>query len=209
MSDSACVDLQWPTQQHSLRHLAAMHLNWTIQQGSHDSKIDAIAALRLVKLKLQHGPFFGTSTIPWAQNLMEALHGSDRSVLPTPSHLLLHGSRMSNGLNCEDVCTDSTISIIGFALHLQPPCLHSIKRRTICLQTSLYSGAVRLGSLVLPDNLHCVYNEKVALGVQDVLHARQARCACLACNSVLPDTGLPVRQSDGSCSLQVPSAGYS
>ncbi|KAA6428436.1 MAG: exonuclease family (ISS), partial [Trebouxia sp. A1-2] len=69
---------RWPTQQHSLRHLAAMHLNWTIQQGSHDSKIDAIAALRLVKLKLQHGPFFGTSTIPWAQNLMEALHGSDR-----------------------------------------------------------------------------------------------------------------------------------
>ncbi len=94
MLSSACVDLQWPTQQHSLRHLAAMHLKWTIHQGSHDSKIDAIAALRLVKLKLQHGPFFGTSTVSGAQNLMDALHDNGRSVLPMPSHLLLHGSRM-------------------------------------------------------------------------------------------------------------------
>ncbi|DBA69583.1 TPA: hypothetical protein ACH3X2_012658 [Trebouxia sp. C0005] len=85
---------RWPTQQHSLRHLAAMHLNWTIQQGSHDSKIDAIAALRLVKLKLQHGPFFGTSTIPWAQNLMEALHGSDRTccMLDRPDVLAWHAT---------------------------------------------------------------------------------------------------------------------
>ena len=94
MLSSACVDLQWPTQQHSLRHLAAMHLKWTIHQGSHDSKIDAIAALRLVKLKLQHGPFFGTSTVSGAQNLMDALHDNGRSVLPMPSHLLLHGSCM-------------------------------------------------------------------------------------------------------------------
>jgi len=88
--------LQWPSQQHSVRHLAAMHLNWTIQQGSHDSKIDATAALRLVKLKLQHGPFFGTSTGSGAQNLMDALHDSGRSVLPRPSRLLLHGSCMCN-----------------------------------------------------------------------------------------------------------------
>ena len=94
--DSARIGLQWPTQQHSLRHLAATHLKWTIQQGSHDSKIDAIAALRLVKLKLQHGPFFGTSTLSGAQNLMDALHDRGRSVVPMPSHLLLHGSRMSN-----------------------------------------------------------------------------------------------------------------
>ncbi|DBB01166.1 TPA: hypothetical protein ACH3X1_001053 [Trebouxia sp. C0004] len=85
---------RWPTQQHSLRHLAAMHLKWTIQQGSHDSKIDAIAALRLVKLKLQHGPFFGTSTIQGAQNLMDALHDSGRSccMLDRPDVLAWHAT---------------------------------------------------------------------------------------------------------------------
>ncbi len=73
----SAVCLQWPTQQHALRNLAATHLDWIIQKGSHDSKVDAIAALRLVKLKLQHGPFFGTSTVSHAQNLPEVLqeHG--------------------------------------------------------------------------------------------------------------------------------------
>lgn len=69
---------RWPTKQHSLRSLASTYLDWTIQSGSHDSKQDAIAALRLVKLKLQHGAFFGTSTAAGTQHLMDVLHQHDR-----------------------------------------------------------------------------------------------------------------------------------
>eukprot|EP01123_Difflugia_compressa_P007039 TRINITY_DN19504_c0_g1_i1.p1 TRINITY_DN19504_c0_g1~~TRINITY_DN19504_c0_g1_i1.p1 ORF type:complete len:332 (+),score=46.13 TRINITY_DN19504_c0_g1_i1:77-997(+) len=43
----------------SLRFLAAHHLNLTIQQEEHDSVQDAIAALRLTKLKLERGPTYG------------------------------------------------------------------------------------------------------------------------------------------------------
>ena len=60
-------------QQHSLRYLTQKQLQWTIQQGSHDSKEDAIAALRLVKLKQKQGPFFGVGTTPGAQNLLDML----------------------------------------------------------------------------------------------------------------------------------------
>lgn len=93
---------RWPTQQHSLRHLAATHLKWTIQQGSHDSKIDAIAALRLVKLKLQHGPFFGTSTLSGAQNLMDALHDRGRSccILDRPDVLAWHATESCQTQAC-------------------------------------------------------------------------------------------------------------
>ena len=70
--------MQWPTGQKSLRSLASTYLQWTIQQGSHDSKEDAVAALRLVKLKLQHEPFFGVATTPDAQNLFDILHRHGR-----------------------------------------------------------------------------------------------------------------------------------
>ena len=65
--------MQWPTQQHSLRFLAQSHLQMTIQQGSHDSKEDAIAALRLAQLKQQQGPFFAVGTTPGARNLLDVL----------------------------------------------------------------------------------------------------------------------------------------
>ena len=107
---SACVDFQWPTQQHSLRHLAAMHLKWTIQQGSHDSKIDAIAALRLVKLKLQHGPFFGTSTVPGAHNLMDTLHDSGRS------HLLISCCTAAASLTFSTKMYVLTVVSVGLGL---------------------------------------------------------------------------------------------
>lgn len=72
------MQLQWPVQQHSLRNLAQTHLHMVIQQGSHDSKEDAIAALRLAKLKQQQGPFFCVGTTPGAQNLLEILAHHDR-----------------------------------------------------------------------------------------------------------------------------------
>ncbi|KAL0046858.1 hypothetical protein WJX82_000075 [Trebouxia sp. C0006] len=101
---------RWPTQQHSLRHLAAMHLKWTIHQGSHDSKIDAIAALRLVKLKLQHGPFFGTSTVSGAQNLMDALHDNGRSccMLDRPDVLAWHATASCQTQAC--LSDDQTVA---------------------------------------------------------------------------------------------------
>ena len=72
-------------QQNSLRWLADHYLQQTIQRGAHDSKEDAIAALRLVNLKLQQGPFFGNSHIADAHNLVDVLHEQDRYVL-SPSH---------------------------------------------------------------------------------------------------------------------------
>lgn len=76
---SAC--LQWPVQQNSLRWLAGKYLGETIQTGSHDSKEDAVTALRLVNLKLQHSPFFGKSSVADAQNLVDVLHEQGRCVL--------------------------------------------------------------------------------------------------------------------------------
>lgn len=68
-------------QQNSLRWLADHYLQQTIQKGAHDSQEDAIAALRLVNLKLQQGPFFGKSHIAEAQNWVDVLHEQDRYFL--------------------------------------------------------------------------------------------------------------------------------
>ncbi|KPA75916.1 hypothetical protein ABB37_08085 [Leptomonas pyrrhocoris] len=43
----------------ALRFLAQKYLNRRIQQGSHDSAIDALVSAELVQLKLLHGPSFG------------------------------------------------------------------------------------------------------------------------------------------------------
>lgn len=43
----------------ALRFLAQRYLRRRIQQGSHDSSIDAMVSAELVQLKLQHGPSFG------------------------------------------------------------------------------------------------------------------------------------------------------
>lgn len=67
-------------QLHSLRSLTQTHLQWVIQQGSHDSKEDAIAALRLVQLKQKQGPFFGVGTTPGTQNLLDILSHHRRYV---------------------------------------------------------------------------------------------------------------------------------
>ena len=81
MGSLALVCLQWPVQQNSLRWLAGKYLHETIQTGSHDSKVDAVTALRLVKVKLAPGPFFGKYTIADAQNLADVLHEQGRYVL--------------------------------------------------------------------------------------------------------------------------------
>ena len=71
-------------QQNSLRWLADHYLQQTIQRGAHDSKEDAIAALRLVNLKLQQGPFFGMSHTAEAHNLVDVLHEQGRyNLLPS------------------------------------------------------------------------------------------------------------------------------
>lgn len=72
--------LQWPVQQNSLRWLSDHYLQQTIQSGAHDSKEDAIAALRLVNLKLQQGPFFDKSHNADTHNLIDLLHEQDRYI---------------------------------------------------------------------------------------------------------------------------------
>ena len=46
----------------ALRFIASKYLNMNIQQGTHDSTQDAIAAVRLVKLKIEKGPAFASLT---------------------------------------------------------------------------------------------------------------------------------------------------
>lgn len=68
-------------QQNSLRWLSDHYLQQTIQSGAHDSKEDAVAALRLVRLKLQQGPFSDKSHNADTHNLVDLLHEQDRYVL--------------------------------------------------------------------------------------------------------------------------------
>ena len=42
----------------SLRNLSTKHLKFSIQQSTHDSVQDAVAAMRLVRLKIEKGPLF-------------------------------------------------------------------------------------------------------------------------------------------------------
>ncbi|AAZ13136.1 hypothetical protein, conserved [Trypanosoma brucei brucei TREU927] len=55
----------------SLRYLALRYLKKSIQQGSHDSEIDACTSAELVYLKMQHGPDFGLHTRVNVLKLME------------------------------------------------------------------------------------------------------------------------------------------
>lgn len=59
--------------------LADRYLKRTIQQGEHDSVVDARAALDLVKLKIARGPAFGTY-LQGAQGdkLVDVLHSHNK-----------------------------------------------------------------------------------------------------------------------------------
>jgi RNA exonuclease 1 len=58
----------------SLRYLAQRFLKEEIQQGSHDSEVDARTAMKLFLLKVQHGVHFGVSSMGDKQeNILEVL----------------------------------------------------------------------------------------------------------------------------------------
>lgn len=70
---------QGPPYKPALRILAERYLRRTIQQGEHDSVIDARAALDLVKLKLAKGPAYGTLLqAEQGDKLMDVLHTHKR-----------------------------------------------------------------------------------------------------------------------------------
>ncbi|KAL3141146.1 hypothetical protein ABBQ38_003496 [Trebouxia sp. C0009 RCD-2024] len=93
---------RWPVQQNSLRWLAGKYLGETIQTGSHDSKVDAVTALRLVNCKLQHNPFFGRSSMADTQNLVDVLHEQGRKcvMLDRPEVLAWHASPTCKAIAC-------------------------------------------------------------------------------------------------------------
>lgn len=58
----------------SLRYLAQKYLKEEIQQGSHDSEVDARTAMKLFLLKVTNGPLFGTSSMGDKQeNILEVM----------------------------------------------------------------------------------------------------------------------------------------
>ena len=66
---------QGPPFKPALRILAERYLRRSIQQGEHDSVIDAQAALDLVKLKIAKGPAYGTFLqAEQGDKLMDVLH---------------------------------------------------------------------------------------------------------------------------------------
>ena len=71
--------IQGPPFKPALRILAERHLRRIIQQGEHDSVIDANAALDLVKLKIARGPAYGTHLqAEHGDKLMDVLHQHNR-----------------------------------------------------------------------------------------------------------------------------------
>ncbi|XXQ37898.1 Exonuclease domain-containing protein [Plasmodiophora brassicae] len=65
-----------PGRKHSLRYLARRYLSTTIQDGCHDSRIDAKTTMALVSLKIANGPHFALPSASTAQRptIMEAVH---------------------------------------------------------------------------------------------------------------------------------------
>ncbi len=72
--------MQGPPAKPALRFLTERHLKRVIQQGEHDSVVDARAALDLAKLKIAKGPAYGTPTQYEEQGdrLMDVLHAHKR-----------------------------------------------------------------------------------------------------------------------------------
>lgn len=67
--------LQGPPCKPALRVLSERYLRRAIQQGEHDSVVDACAALDLVKLKVARGPAYGTYLQgEQGDKLMDVLH---------------------------------------------------------------------------------------------------------------------------------------
>lgn len=67
--------LQGPPCKPALRVLSERYLRRIIQQGEHDSVVDACAALDLVKLKIARGPAYGTYLQgEQGDKLMDVLH---------------------------------------------------------------------------------------------------------------------------------------
>lgn len=72
--------LQGPPCKPALRVLSERYLRRTIQQGEHDSVVDACAALDLVKLKIARGPAYGTYLQgELGDKLMDVLHRHNKS----------------------------------------------------------------------------------------------------------------------------------
>lgn len=115
-------------QQNSLRWLSDHYLQQTIQSGAHDSKEDAVAALRLVNLKLQQGPFFDKSQNADTHNLIGLLHKQDR-------YMLLLSVSTSDILHI-DTTSGVWVCLLGDLLHQKVS--YCIKR------TSLPSLPVRI-----------------------------------------------------------------
>lgn len=83
--------LQGPPFKPALRVLAERHLKRIIQQGEHDSVIDAQAAMNLVQLKIAKGPAFGTfSNEEQGDKLMDVLHAHQRRCMLVDRHDMLN-----------------------------------------------------------------------------------------------------------------------
>lgn len=71
--------------------LAERHLKRIIQQGEHDSVIDAQAAMDLVQLKIARGPAFGTfSQEEQGDKLLDVLHAHQRRCTIVDRHDMLN-----------------------------------------------------------------------------------------------------------------------
>lgn len=75
--DTSLIYPAGESRKHSLKHLASKLLQKNIQNGSHDSKEDAITALELLFVKIENGPQFGIDQTNRKQvRLMEILEGA-------------------------------------------------------------------------------------------------------------------------------------
>uniref|UniRef100_A0A1D2A126 BRCT domain-containing protein n=1 Tax=Auxenochlorella protothecoides TaxID=3075 RepID=A0A1D2A126_AUXPR len=98
-----------PAHRPSLRHLASQHLRAAIQAGAHDSREDAAAALRLLRLKTDAGPTLGVLARagPAHAHLLDVLGGRGPgaprlTLVDRPEVLALHAAGAAAALACED-----------------------------------------------------------------------------------------------------------
>lgn len=73
------LQVQGPPYKLALRVLAEKYLRRRIQQGQHDSVVDARTALDLARLKFRHGPAFGVEPLVSGDRLMDVLAAANRS----------------------------------------------------------------------------------------------------------------------------------
>lgn len=71
-----------PPMKPSLKNLSKAYLDKTIQEGAHDSIIDADTAMKLAKLKLNQGLDFGHPTLSDSEKtkLFDLLNNSKKSI---------------------------------------------------------------------------------------------------------------------------------